>query len=123
DLHPAQLPTRYAATYAFYRDGLQSAVERLHRYATGAAGGILDEPATARALADFLVRGLDCGALHDDETDATGMERAALTTLARPLRSLQGSRWRSSWATTGTARPRPGWCGSSATRRGTRSAT
>jgi citrate lyase beta subunit len=87
DLHPAQLPTRYAATYAFYRDGLQSAVERLHRYATGAAGGILDEPATARALADFLVRGLDCGALHDDETDATGMDRAALTALARPVRS------------------------------------
>ena len=25
DLHPAQLPTRYAATYAFYRDGLPSA--------------------------------------------------------------------------------------------------
>jgi citrate lyase beta subunit len=87
DLHPAQLPTRYTATYAFYRDGLASAVQRLHRYTSRAEGGILDEPATARALADFLVRGLECGALHDDETDATGMDRAALTALARPVRS------------------------------------
>ena len=87
DLHPAQLPTRYAATYAFYRDGFASAAERLRRYATGSGGGVLDEPATARALADFLVRGLDCGALHDHETDATGMDRAALTALARPVRS------------------------------------
>ena len=32
DLHPAQLPTRYAATYAFYRDGLPSAAARLRAY-------------------------------------------------------------------------------------------
>ena len=25
DLHPAQLPTRYAATFAFYREGLAAA--------------------------------------------------------------------------------------------------
>jgi hypothetical protein len=87
DLHPAQLPTRYAATYAFYRDGFADAAERLRRYATRAESGILDEPATARALADFLVRGLDCGALRVHETDATGMDRAALTALARPVRS------------------------------------
>jgi citrate lyase beta subunit len=87
DLHPAQLPTRYAATYAFYRDGFAEAAARLRRYGNRAEGGILDEPATARALADFLVRGLDCGALTDDETDATGMDRAALTALARPVRS------------------------------------
>jgi citrate lyase beta subunit len=87
DLHPAQLPTRYAATYAFYRDGLASAVDRLRRYSFEAEGAILDEPATVRALADFLVRGLECGALGDDETDATGLGRADLTALARPVRS------------------------------------
>ena len=32
DLHPAQLPTRYAATYAFYREGLPEAVTRLRAY-------------------------------------------------------------------------------------------
>ena len=30
---------------------------------TGRSGGIADEPATARALAGYLLRGLDCGAL------------------------------------------------------------
>jgi hypothetical protein len=36
---------------------------------------VLDEPATARALAGYLLRGLDCGAL--DETE-TGFSRQAL---------------------------------------------
>ena len=35
DLHPAQLPTRYAATYAFFRDGRAAAVERLCAYREG----------------------------------------------------------------------------------------
>jgi citrate lyase beta subunit len=88
DLHPAQLPTRYAATYAFYRSGCEEAVERLRRYAARGAGGILDEPATARALADFLVRGLECGALREDDTlPGTGMSMTELTALARPGRA------------------------------------
>ena len=87
DLHPAQLPTRYAATYGFYRDGFTAAADRLRRYASRAGGGILDEPATARALADFLVRGLECGALSDADTAATsGLTSAELTALARPTR-------------------------------------
>ncbi|MFD0521411.1 DUF6986 family protein [Paractinoplanes durhamensis] len=65
DLHPAQLPTRYAATYAFFRDGRTAAVDRLHRYLSRQESGIADEPATARALAAYLLRGLDCGALTD----------------------------------------------------------
>ena len=32
DLHPAQLPTRYAATYAFYREGFVAAADRLRTY-------------------------------------------------------------------------------------------
>ncbi len=70
DLHPAQLPTRYAATYGFYRDGLDAATARLAAYlGSGVPGntGVLDEPATARALAGFLLRGRDCGALDADE--------------------------------------------------------
>ena len=65
DLHPAQLPTRYAATYGFFTDGRDAAVTRLRRYLDRQAGGIADEPATARALAGYLLRGLDCGALDD----------------------------------------------------------
>jgi citrate lyase beta subunit len=67
DLHPAQLPTRFGATYAFFRDGLSAARDRLRAYREGAAGGILDEPATERALTGFLRRGLDCGAFDPDE--------------------------------------------------------
>lgn len=63
DLHPAQLPTRFAATFAFFADGLDVAAARLRAYVERADSGVLDEPATARALAGFLLRGIDCGAL------------------------------------------------------------
>ena len=32
DLHPAQLPTRFAATFAFFRDGADTAGARLRSY-------------------------------------------------------------------------------------------
>ena len=51
DLHPAQLPTRYAATYAFYREGLARALDRLAGLHGQSRAAIADEPATARALA------------------------------------------------------------------------
>ena len=63
DLHPAQLPTRFAATFAFYRDALPAAVGRLDRYLARAASGVMDEPATARSLAGYLLGGLDCAAI------------------------------------------------------------
>jgi len=84
DLHPAQLPSRYAATYAFYREGLPAAAERLRNYVGSVDSGVMDEPATARALADFVVRGLDCGAVDADEVEAlTGIDRARMDVLAR----------------------------------------
>ncbi|QGN48041.1 DUF6986 family protein [Micromonospora sp. WMMD558] len=78
DLHPAQLPTRFAATYAFFRDGAAAAADRLAAYLQRRASGVLDEPATARALAGFLLRGLDCGALDPAEV---GFPREQLETL------------------------------------------
>ncbi|ADG78643.1 Aldolase OS=Tsukamurella paurometabola (strain ATCC 8368 / DSM / CCUG 35730 / CIP 100753 / JCM 10117 / KCTC 9821 / NBRC 16120 / NCIMB 702349 / NCTC 13040)OX=521096 GN=Tpau_2031 PE=4 SV=1 [Tsukamurella paurometabola] len=71
DLHPAQLPTRYVATYSFYREGFAAASARLRNYVHHNASGILDEPATARALALFIHRGLACGALTADEVEAS----------------------------------------------------
>jgi citrate lyase beta subunit len=83
DMHPAQLPTRYAATFAFYRSGFPSAAARLRNYIEQTSSAILDEPATARALADFLLRGLDCGAVSPEQiTAATGVEPTALAALA-----------------------------------------
>jgi citrate lyase beta subunit len=93
DLHPAQLPTRFVATYAFYREGFDAAATRLHAYlelVSGTATGeskIADEPATARALSDFIMRGVDCRALTSAEvTAATGLDAVGLARLARPGR-------------------------------------
>jgi citrate lyase beta subunit len=84
DLHPGQLVTRYLATYAFYRAGLPTVAARLRNYLRRVEGGVLDEPATAQALASFLLRGLHCGALDEAEVaTATGLDRAGLEALAR----------------------------------------
>ena len=80
DLHPAQLPTRYLATYAFFRSGLQSAAARLAAYVGETESGFMDEPATAAALAGFVMRGVDCGAVSADEV---GLELDQLARLAR----------------------------------------
>ncbi len=83
DLHPAQLVTRYTATYAFFRAALPAAAARLATYLDRVDGGVLDEPATARALASVLLRGLDCGALDAaDVRAAGGPDRADLAKLA-----------------------------------------
>lgn len=71
DLHPAQLPTRYLATYAFFRAGMADASARLRDYGgEGGVRGVQDEPATVHALAGFVRRGLDCGAFTEDELEA-----------------------------------------------------
>jgi hypothetical protein len=83
DLHPAQLVTRYAATYAFFRAALPAAAGRLAAYLDRTAGGVLDEPATARALAAVVLRGLDCGAVDEKEVRAEGgPDRPTLDRLA-----------------------------------------
>ncbi|MFG2193934.1 DUF6986 family protein [Streptomyces sp. NPDC048639] len=87
DMHPGHLPTRYAAVYAFYREGLEQAAARLTAYVNRAGGDVMDEPATAKALSGYLLRGLDCGAVDTDEvTGLTGLGRADLDRLAgRPV--------------------------------------
>ena len=85
DLHPAQLPSRFAATYAFYRQGLPAAAARLRNYVERTEGGVMDEPATARALAAFVLRGVQCGAVGADEVQAlAGVGLPQLTALAHP---------------------------------------
>ncbi|MFF0093576.1 DUF6986 family protein [Streptomyces canus] len=87
DMHPGHLPTRYAAVFAFYREGFEQAAGRLARYAGRIGGDVMDEPATAKALSGYLLRGLDCGALDIAEVARlTGLTRADLEGYAAPRR-------------------------------------
>jgi citrate lyase beta subunit len=83
DLHPAQLPTRYAAVYAFYLSALDAATRRLRAFVDKAAqatllGDVFDDAATGQGLLNFFVRGIDAGALTPDEAAQTGLTRAEL---------------------------------------------
>ncbi|MGA9689933.1 MAG: aldolase, partial [Pseudonocardiaceae bacterium] len=83
DLHPAQLPTRFAAKFSFYRSGLPAAAGRLRDYRQQRSVGVLDEPATAKALARFLHRAVDCGAAELGEVSTlAGVSPAELSDLA-----------------------------------------
>ncbi|MEE1755339.1 DUF6986 family protein [Streptomyces sp. SP18CS02] len=87
DMHPGHLPTRYAAVFAFYREGFEQAAARLSAYANHAGGDVMDEPATAKALSSYLLRGIDCGALDNAEVlRLTGLDRADLDGFAAPRR-------------------------------------
>jgi citrate lyase beta subunit len=86
DLHPAQLPTRFAATFRFFRDNVDLSAARLRAYLERVDTGVLDEPATARALAGFLLRGVHCGAFEVADIERrTGLrDIASLQALAHP---------------------------------------
>ncbi|HEY6552651.1 MAG TPA: phosphoenolpyruvate kinase, partial [Vicinamibacteria bacterium] len=78
DLHPGQLPTRYAAVYAFFLDGLDAAARRLRGFTEKAAqatllGDVFDDAATGQGLLNFFLRGLSCGALTTEEAARTGL--------------------------------------------------
>jgi hypothetical protein len=78
DLHPAQLPTRYAAVYAFFLSARPAATTRLRAFVDRAAqatlvGDVFDDAATGQGLLNFFVRGLNSGALTLDEARETGL--------------------------------------------------
>ena len=75
DLHPAQLPTRYAAVYAFFLEGLAPASERLRNFVAKAAqatlvGDVFDDAATGQGLLNFFLRAVNCGAVAEEEAMA-----------------------------------------------------
>ncbi len=78
DLHPAQLPTRYAAVFSFFLEAKAAATERLANFVAKAAqatlvGDVFDDAATGQGLLNFFLRGLSCGALTETEALATGL--------------------------------------------------
>jgi hypothetical protein len=73
DLHAAQLPSRYAAVYAYLLNGLDDTVDRLRAHRSGQADGAADGPSTVAALTARLRRAVDCGAVdRDDVRDLIG---------------------------------------------------
>lgn len=83
DLHPAQLPTRFLATFDFFNRSLESAIQRLEGYVRAETGGVMDEPATAKALARYILRSTACGAADLAETlPRIGVDQPALSRLA-----------------------------------------
>jgi citrate lyase beta subunit len=80
DLHPAQLPTRYAAVYSFFLQSLNAASERLRNFIDKAAkatlvGDVFDDAATGQGLLNYFLRALNCGAL----TEAEAVQRSGLS--------------------------------------------
>jgi hypothetical protein len=78
DLHPAQLPVRYAAVYAFFLEGLEAASARLCAFLDKAAqatllGEVFDDAATGQGLLNFFLRGMACGAITEAEALKTGL--------------------------------------------------
>jgi hypothetical protein len=78
DLHPAQLPTRYAAVYTFFLSARPAATARLRNFVEKAAqatlvGDVFDDAATGQGLLNFFVRGLTSGALTMEEAGETGL--------------------------------------------------
>ena len=72
DLHPAQLPTRYAAVYAFFLESLEAASERLKNFVEKAAkatlvGDVFDDAATGQGLLNYFLRAINCGAITESE--------------------------------------------------------
>lgn len=84
DLHPAQLPTRYAAVYAFFLQSLDAASERLKNFVEKAAkatlvGDVFDDAATGQGLLNYFLRAINCGALTEEEAvELSGLTVAEL---------------------------------------------
>ncbi len=79
DLHPAQFPTRYAAVFAFFLEGLDQAGKRLSNFVDSAAkatlvGEVFDDAATGQGLLNHFLRAINCGAITEEEaTRRTGL--------------------------------------------------
>jgi citrate lyase beta subunit len=83
DLHPAQLPTRYAAVFSFFQSARPAATARLRAFVEKAAqatllGDVFDDAATGQGLLNFFVRGVSSGALTLEEAAETGLTREEL---------------------------------------------
>lgn len=76
DLHPAQLPVRYAAVYTFFLESMDATALRLRNFISQTAqattaGSVFDDAATGQGLLNHFLRAVYSGAL--DEQDVAGL--------------------------------------------------
>jgi len=84
DLHPAQLPVRYATCYGFFLESFATAAERLRNFLDKAAqatlvGDVFDDAATGQGLLNYFVRALNAGAIDLDDAAQIGLTREELS--------------------------------------------
>jgi citrate lyase beta subunit len=94
DLHPAQLPVRFGACFAFFLEGFAKAAERLRNFVEQSAqatlvGEVFDDAATGQGLLNYFLRALASGAITLEDVAATGMtpEEMALRSFAKILKA------------------------------------
>jgi citrate lyase beta subunit len=92
DLHPAQLPVRYAACFAFFLEGLSAASDRLRNFVEQSTqatlvGDVFDDAATGQGLLNYFLRAHNSGAIGLDELTRTGLtvDEIGLRSFARIL--------------------------------------
>jgi citrate lyase beta subunit len=92
DLHPAQLPVRYAACFAFFLEGLGAAAERLRHFLEKLAqatlvGDVFDDAATGQGLLNYFIRARNSGAIELGELAQAGLtaEEFGLRSFAKIL--------------------------------------
>ncbi|MFL5304448.1 MAG: DUF6986 family protein [Polyangia bacterium] len=92
DLHPGQLPVRYATCFAFFLEGFAPAAERLRNFVEKAAqatlvGDVFDDAATGQGLLNYFLRALNSGAIDAADLGETGLtpDEVALRSFAKIL--------------------------------------
>ena len=78
DLHPAQLPIRYAANAAFFLEQLQVSTGRLRNLVEQASsatvsGDVFDDAATGQGLLNYFFRALNSGAIDPEDVESAGV--------------------------------------------------
>jgi hypothetical protein len=78
DIHPAQIPPRYAALYTFFLDHQENATQRLKQLLdtytkASRVGATFDDAASGTGLLNFFRKGFSCGAFASEDLKAAGL--------------------------------------------------
>jgi citrate lyase beta subunit len=98
DLHPNQLPARFAAVFEFYLTALDKNAQRLRAFIDSSTqatltGNTFDDAASAQGLLNFFVQGIECGALSEKEaTAATSLSPAELRSTFQEIAAARSRR-------------------------------